>query len=701
MKKGAILTLVFLFLMVASVNAQEKGPVAISPGNDMGVAVVGQSTPTFSWTAVDWATTYRVEVFAAPEGQVLHYKEMAAQAYPLLVKEIRGAATAWTPSAEEQLSNSGVYVWYVQAMNDLGTAVWSEGKAFTVNLAAAFAPLEDAVSDSLRENGISPDVIDNVLSDVKTKVGERAVAAGTDNPIPISIQGTENANNTFYGLYSGAVTTGSYNSFFGTYAGNRNTTGQGNTFLGRRAGELNLTGSNNTFVGYQAGYSSTGSGNVFMGYFTGVNNTSGVYNTFVGYAAGDSNTTASYNSFFGHQSGQSNTTGAGNSIFGFYAGYLNTSGGSNTFIGREAGYSNTAGSSNTFLGYRAGYSNTASWNTFIGYQAGYNNTSGAYNAFLGYFAGYANTTGSYNQFLGYLSGRNNTTGTMNTFVGFDAGYSNTEGSTNVNVGYRAGYTNQTGNGNVFLGHLAGENFIGSNRLYIDNTNTDSPLIWGNFAADTVALMGTVGIGTKTPAFPMEMKKTGTNASIVVDRTDGATNYINATDTSGNFGTVTNHVLRLVVNSLWRMRLHTDDSLTMRNGASCSAGGTWTNASSRDLKENIRELDSEDAFATLENLNPVQYNYKADKEEDYIGFIAEDVPDLVATKDKKGMATMDVVAVLTKVVQEQQKTVEKQQKTVEEQQDLVTAQQKALAELQEANRNLLNRLEELERKTKDK
>jgi len=65
-------------------------------------------------------------------------------------------------------------------------------------------------------------------------------------------------------------------------------------------------------------------------------------------------------------------------------------------------------------------------------------------------------------------------------------------------------------------------------------------------------MGTIGVGTKTPAFPMEMKKTGTNASIVVNRTDGATNYINASATSGNFGTVTNHVLRLVVGSIWKM-----------------------------------------------------------------------------------------------------------------------------------------------------
>jgi hypothetical protein len=153
---------------------------------------------------------------------------------------------------------------------------------------------------------------------------------------------------------------------------------------------------------------------------------------------------------------------------------------------------------------------------------------------------------------------------------------------------------------------------------------------------------------------MEMKKTGTNASIVVDRTDGATNYINATATFGNFGTVTDHPLRLVTNSFWRMRLDSDNSLTMKNGAECSSGGTWINASSRDLKENIQDLTMNEAVDVLNQLAPVKYNYKTDKDENCVGFIAEDVPDLVATKDRNGMSPMDVVAVLTKVLQEQQK-----------------------------------------------
>ena len=40
----------------------------------------------------------------------------------------------------------------------------------------------------------------------------------------------------------------------------------------------------------------------------------------------------------------------------------------------------------------------------------------------------------------------------------------------------------------------------------------------------------------------------------------------------------------------------------------------------------------------------------------MGFIAEEVPDLIATKDRKGLSPMDIVAILTKAIQEQQKTI---------------------------------------------
>lgn len=46
-----------------------------------------------------------------------------------------------------------------------------------------------------------------------------------------------------------------------------------------------------------------------------------------------------------------------------------------------------------------------------------------------------------------------------------------------------------------------------------------------------------------------------------------------------------------------------------------------------------------------------FRYKTD-DEAHVGFIAEDVPELVAAQDRKGLSAMDIVAGLTRVVQQQ-------------------------------------------------
>jgi Chaperone of endosialidase len=96
--------------------------------------------------------------------------------------------------------------------------------------------------------------------------------------------------------------------------------------------------------------------------------------------------------------------------------------------------------------------------------------------------------------------------------------------------------------------------------------------------------------------------------------------------------------------------------TNGNGAYLSAGGVWENGCSREFKENIKDLSAASAIETVNHLDPVTYAYKVDPSEKHVGFIAEDVPDLVATKDRKHLSALDIVAVLTKVVQEQQKTI---------------------------------------------
>lgn len=94
-----------------------------------------------------------------------------------------------------------------------------------------------------------------------------------------------------------------------------------------------------------------------------------------------------------------------------------------------------------------------------------------------------------------------------------------------------------------------------------------------------------------------------------------------------------------------------------SGAHLTAGGVWTNASSRALKQDIRDLGTTEALETLKNLQPVKYSYKVDPNEHHVGFIAEDVPALVATPDRKSLSPMDIVGVLTKVVQQQQSTID--------------------------------------------
>ncbi len=122
-------------------------------------------------------------------------------------------------------------------------------------------------------------------------------------------------------------------------------------------------------------------------------------------------------------------------------------------------------------------------------------------------------------------------------------------------------------------------------------------------------------------------------------------------------------------------------LQMASGAYCTAGGVWTNASSREYKTDIQALSAQKAMDALTQLNPVEFAYKADRNEKHVGFIAEDAPDLVAARDRKGMSPMDVVAVLTKVVQEQQKLIREQKEIAQNQQITIDNLSEKVADLE--------------------
>jgi Chaperone of endosialidase len=105
-------------------------------------------------------------------------------------------------------------------------------------------------------------------------------------------------------------------------------------------------------------------------------------------------------------------------------------------------------------------------------------------------------------------------------------------------------------------------------------------------------------------------------------------------------------------------------LQLNNNGDLSLRGRLTQGCSRELKENIQTLSAEEAMTTMEHLHPVKYDLKQTKAcRQHLGFIAEDLPDNIASDDRKSIAPSEIVAVLTRVVREQQKTIASLQTTV--------------------------------------
>lgn len=283
------------------------------------------------------------------------------------------------------------------------------------------------------------------------------------------------AFNTVVGYSCAYYLAGTYNSVFGYSAGVNLGTGGNNTLLGAMSGYSISTGSNNVMIGYQAGYSGSSSvANVFVGALSGYSNTLGYSNAFFGGGSGYSNTDGYYNVFIGNNAGFGNTTGFYNTYCGYQAGFQNQAGLSNSFFGANCGYSNISGSNNTAMGQNAmfncstGYNNAA-----LGVSALSMVDSGAENTAMGY-AALQSCTGSNNVAVGNTSLFQLLTGQQNTAVGAFAGYT-AKGSGNVFIGYSAGYSDTSG----------------SNRLYIDNSNTTTPLIYGEFDNNKLWVYGTL------------------------------------------------------------------------------------------------------------------------------------------------------------------------------------------------------------------
>jgi hypothetical protein len=369
-------------------------------------------------------------------------------------------------------------------------------------------------------------------------------------------------------------------------------------------------------------------------------------------------------------------------MFSAFAGSVfgGTEGPSNTYYGSSAGNLNET-YYNTFIGNSAGYNNTGTLNTYVGWEAGMYNTTGGANTFMGTLAGAENFTGVANTSVGFGAGEYNT-GSYNTFIGHLAGYvfGRSSGSGNVFLGSSAGECT-TGSGNVFLGYMAGRyDYTGSNKLYIANSSTATPLIYGEFDNSIVGINGYLGVGTQAPVRAVHLS--GSNAVFRMDRigdTVSATSAFQMVRQASN-----SDIWKVYVVGVNATGTNTGEFVIWDNGTNLSGAynrrmtiandGTVTfpgdvymhahyNTSSITLKDNVRTYGN--ALDTVNRLRGVSFDWK-DSGKPAVGLIAEEVakvvPEVVAYNDgaATGVNYASLVGVLVEAVKEQEMKLEKQQ-----------------------------------------
>ena len=346
--------------------------------------------------------------------------------------------------------------------------------------------------------------------------GEKNVSLGVSSLFH-NISGSQNFSVGYVSSYNN--TTGSDNVNLGYQTNYFNQTGSGNTILGSQAGLGSdyQSKSGSVFIGFRAGYYENQSNKLYIensasstpligGDFstnqvdingnikiTGGNPGKGKYlsSDTVGYATWDSINLSEIhnviednsNLYIGASAGTSDVGDNSNVGIGRKACNQNQTGGNNVAVGILALYSNATGSNNTALGAQTLSVSSSIQCTAIGAWSLHKN-SGNNNVAIGYSAANTHMDGDGNINIGSFSGYHHETGSHNTMIGFSSGF---------------GSSSYSASGNVFIGYTSGFNETGSNKLYIENSSSASPLIGGDFSLDEVYINGTIKITGGNPA----------------------------------------------------------------------------------------------------------------------------------------------------------------------------------------------------------
>jgi hypothetical protein len=188
----------------------------------------------------------------------------------------------------------------------------------------------------------------------------------------------------------------------------------------------------------------------------------------------------------------------------------------------------------------------------------------------------------------------------------------------------------------------------------------------------------VGVNNPTLTFQVEKENAGGNTTIWVKNTSNTAGSHSRlyTQVAGSSGGDAKCVMAVSGGNVWEFGLDNSDSdkfkiasgndlggngyftittggnvgigntnpgslLTVGNGGAVCNGTTWTDGSSRDYKKDIERLSEEDVqglLAVLDQVDMVSYLYKQepDTAPERVGVIAEELPEVLASADRKGL-----------------------------------------------------------------
>ena len=307
------------------------------------------------------------------------------------------------------------------------------------------------------------------------------------------------------------------------------------------------------------------------------------YSALSSYVSGGSSTmaTTASNVAIGSGALSSYTTQTQATAVGYQAAKLTTAW-EVTAVGSQA-MANGGGQRTVAVGYLAGYSATSTSAVIIGAEALSAASSGGSTIAIGYQAMASAVTGANNVGIGTSVAGGLTSGTQNIAIGTDAMDVLSTGNNNLAIGHGAGASLVSGSGCVFLGYDAGATATASDVLAIDNSTTATPLVAGDFSANTVTVNGSLTLTDGFKAGAAANATVAANALAINAATCSAIHVTSDNDGTTDVLTINNgvngSVLYLGFTSTTSEQFQIDGT-TFTPGANsvgltlCRINGTW-------------------------------------------------------------------------------------------------------------------------------